>query len=350
MSETVPSPEEKQYPVTRIGSSMEGELLPARPSPPTLAPATRWERVLESYLRSLDSDATRRSYKRHLEVALDALRVATLAELTGEMLLDWRAHVTASGLAPATQSQALAALRSFLKWSGALGAHGLPDAIISKTLPSPRATVRKPYQVLSEPECARLLAAAQTPRDRALVSLLLGAGLRAGELVALDVSDVRESDDGEATIYIRLGKGRKDRQVPIRTEVARCIRSYLASSGRTLGGDGPLLLSADRARRRADRRLSARAVGYLLERLCEDAAIDAKKISPHSLRHGYALRALRQGARCRCSRSSSVTRVSPRPPSTSTISTSPSSVRRCRPCQARLRPKSPTWATCGRTN
>jgi site-specific recombinase XerD len=201
---------------------MEGELLPALPSAPTLAPTMPWERVLESYLRSLDSDATRRSYKRQVEVAVGALRVATLAELTGEMLLDWRAHVTASGLAPATQSQALAALRSFLKWSGALGAHGLPDAIIAKTLPSPRATVRKPYQVLSEPESARLLAAAKTARDRALVSLLLGAGLRAGELVALDVSDVRESDDGEATIYVRLGKGRKDRQVPIRAEVARC--------------------------------------------------------------------------------------------------------------------------------
>src|SRR5215216_2307398 len=125
MSETVRTPEEKRYPVRRIGSSMEGELLPALTSAaPTLAPATPWERVLESYLRSLDSDATRRSYKRQVAVALGALRVDTLAELTGEMLLVWRAHVTASGLAPATQSQALAALRSFLKWSGALGAHG----------------------------------------------------------------------------------------------------------------------------------------------------------------------------------------------------------------------------------
>jgi len=109
MSEIIRSPEEKRYPVTRIGSSMDAKLLPALPSAPTLAPATPWERVLESYVRSLDSDATRRSYKRQVEVALGALRVATLAELTGEMLLDWRAHVTASALAPATQSQALAA-------------------------------------------------------------------------------------------------------------------------------------------------------------------------------------------------------------------------------------------------
>lgn len=84
--------------------------------------------------------------------------------------------------------------------------------------------------------------------------------------------------------------------MPLRRDVARIIRRYIGSSGRELGGRGPLFLSDDPAHRTDDRRLSTRAVGFLVERLVAAAGIEGKRISPHSTRHTFAIRALRAGA------------------------------------------------------
>lgn len=256
-----------------------------------------WQRALDVFLDSRsDSPHTRRAYKRQVSKAMTALGVHALAHVTGEGLAAWRAQLTGSTLAAGSQAQGLAAMRSFLRWGRAFGLHRLPDELVRETLRTPRASVVRPYQVLSEPEIARLLAVDSLERDRALVAVLLGAGLRAAEVVALDVGDVHEDQDGEVTLHVRAGKGRKDRVVPIRLELAQVIRHYLATSSRRLGDSGPLFLSHDPARRRPDGRLSTRAVGYLVERLCHAARIEAKRISPHSARHTYALRALRAGA------------------------------------------------------
>jgi site-specific recombinase XerD len=278
---------------------MAAEIEPFRPAAPEPIRAEHvpWPRALSLFLDAkADSPHTRRAYGRHVEAAMAAMNVYSLTELSGAALAEWRAKVTSSSLAPGSQSQALAALRSFLKWSRALGLHRLPDDLIRETLKTPRATVRRPYNVLSEPEIASLLACAHSKRDRALIAVLLGGGLRAAELVNLDVSDLHEDQDGELALHVRAGKGRKDRVVPIRGSVARLLRTYLGSTRRRLGSDGPLFLSADPAKRRPDRRMSTRAVGYLVDRLCEQAGIEAKKISPHSCRHSYAIRALRGGA------------------------------------------------------
>jgi hypothetical protein len=159
---------------------MARELVPLRGE--ALAQTTPWLRVLDVYLDTLDSPHTRRSYERHIAAALETLQVATLAELTGELLAAWRAHVAGAELALGSQAQALAALRSFLKWARLFGAHTLPKDMIGELLKTPGGSVQRPYQVLSEPEAARLLGAATSARDRALLALLLGAGLRAAEL------------------------------------------------------------------------------------------------------------------------------------------------------------------------
>jgi integrase len=79
--------------------------------------------------------------------------------------------------------------------------------MIGELLKTPGGSVQRPYQVLSEPEAVRLLGAAGSARDRALVALLLGAGLRAGELVALDVGDLREDERGDFAVHVRASKG-----------------------------------------------------------------------------------------------------------------------------------------------
>jgi site-specific recombinase XerD len=222
--------------------------------------------------------------------------VITLAELSGADLAAYRAAVVASPVAPASQAQALSALRSFLRWSRTMGAAMLSAEVVTEALRTPRASVLRPYPALSEPELGALLLAAENPRDRALLAVLLGAGLRVSEVVGLDVADLLEDADGGARLCVRLGKGRKDRQVPVQPEVVTAIRRYLAAAGRRLGDPGPLFRAYDRAATRLARgRLTARSVGALVTRLASPAGIDAKAVSPHALRHTYALRCLRLG-------------------------------------------------------
>ena len=217
-----------------------------------------------------------------------------VADLNGAQLAAYRAHLTNNSLAPASQAQALAALRAFLHWSGTMGAHRLSGDVIRAALKTPRGSTRKPYQVLSEPEGAALLGAVTTPRDLALLAVMLGAGLRAAEAVGLDITDVLHEQEGGAALHVRQGKGRKDRIVPIQADVARAIRAYLAATGRHLGQGGPLFRAHDRAATKLPRgRLTTRAAGYVVARCTTAAGIDAKQISPHSLRHTFAIRSLR---------------------------------------------------------
>ncbi|MGI8912343.1 MAG: site-specific integrase [Chloroflexota bacterium] len=81
----------------------------------TLAHTTPWSIVVGAYLdAATDSPHTRRAYQRHLQAAFTWLGVPAVAALTGAQLAAYRAQLTSNGLAPASQSQALAALRAFL--------------------------------------------------------------------------------------------------------------------------------------------------------------------------------------------------------------------------------------------
>ena len=163
-------------------------------------------------------------------------------------------------------------------------------------LKTPKVVVRRPYRTLGERDIASVLATAATSRDRALLAVLLGGGLRAAEAVGLDVTDLHDDPDGGLVIAVRRGKGRRDRQVPVQPEVSSLLLAYLAETGRRLGDPGPLFRAHDRGHHLRERvRLSTRAVGYLVSQAMEKAGLTAKAISPHSLRHTYAIRALQAG-------------------------------------------------------
>ena len=85
--------------------------------------------------------------------------------------------------------------------------------------------------------------------------------------------------------------------VPVRGDVATFLKRYLVSTRRRLGAEGPLFRAHDpRSHRSPPGRLTARTVGYIVANCAMKAGIDAKRVSPHSLRHTYAIRALRSGA------------------------------------------------------
>jgi integrase/recombinase XerD len=146
---------------------------------------------------------------------------------------------------------------------------------------------------LSAGEAERLIEAAagtapRTLRDRALVELLYGAGLRVSEAVGLDRSAV----DLEQRIVRVLGKGSKERIVPIGREAVDALRRYLARGRPYLDKRHrpELFLNAQGGS------LTRAGAFLILRRLAGVAGLDPARVHPHLLRHSFATHLLEGGA------------------------------------------------------
>jgi integrase/recombinase XerD len=228
------------------------------------------------------------AYRRDLADLAAFLRDSP-AKADADDIRGWLADLRARGLAPASIARRGAAARSFYRHLVLIGEReDNPAAEVDL----PRRRDRLPRS-LSPREVESLIEAAQgvTPRslrDRALVELLYGAGLRVGEAVALDRGRV----DLENRIVRCLGKGDKERIVPLGRQATDALRRYL-SRGR------PHL---DR-RRRSELFLNAqggaltRAGAFLiLRRLAGKAGLEPTRVHPHLLRHSFATHLLEGGA------------------------------------------------------
>jgi integrase/recombinase XerD len=228
------------------------------------------------------------AYRRDL-IALSSFLGKPLAGATTEELERYTAQLRADGLAPATIARRTAAARSFYRHQQLLGVRGDNPAA---ALELPR-RARKLPDTLSPGEMERLIEAAvgTTPRalrDQALVELLYGAGLRISEAMGLDKAGV-DLDDRLVRV---LGKGDKERVVPIGRQAAEALRRYLAR-GR------PYL---DR-RHRPELFLNAKGGGLtragaflILRRLAAKAGLEPGRVHPHLLRHSFATHLLEGGA------------------------------------------------------
>ena len=206
-----------------------------------------------------------------------------------EQVEGWLADLRARGQAPASIARRAAAARSFYRHLVALGLRADNPAA---ELDLPRRRTRLP-RTLSLSEVERLIQAAngvapRALRDRALVELLYGAGLRVGEAVGLERGGV----DLESRIVRCVGKGDKERVVPLGRQAVEALRRYLAR-GR------PYL---DR-RHRPELFLNAqggaltRAGAFLiLRRLAAKAGLEPTRVHPHLLRHSFATHLLEGGA------------------------------------------------------
>ncbi|HPC04362.1 MAG TPA: tyrosine recombinase XerC [Syntrophales bacterium] len=125
-------------------------------------------------------------------------------------------------------------------------------------------------------------------RDRAILELLYGAGIRVSELTGLDREDL---DSANGLIRVR-GKGRKERIVPFGAPAGKAVRDYLETAvpAAPPPGEGtPLFLN------RFGKRLTARSVARILDRHLAQRGIP-KKIGPHALRHSFATHLMDGGA------------------------------------------------------
>jgi integrase/recombinase XerD len=228
------------------------------------------------------------AYRRDLFALADWLEHSP-ASVTTEELERYLAELRAAGLSGATIARRVASLRSFFRHLVLIGA---ADANPAADLDLPRRARRLP-RVLSPSEVERLIDAAagttpRTLRDRALVELLYGAGLRVGEAVGLDKGGV----DLDQRLVRTIGKGGKERVVPVGREAVEALRRYL-------GRGRPHL---DR-RHRPELFLNAqggpltRAGAFLiLRKLAAKAGLEPERVHPHLLRHSFATHLLEGGA------------------------------------------------------
>jgi len=196
---------------------------------------------------------------------------------------------------PATLGRKLAALRTFFRYLVREGRCRLDP---TAGMPTPRTPKRLP-RPLAVDDCTTLMEASKPEgsesdekrlRDRALVELLYGAGLRVGELSSLDVRDV-ELQRGEVRVW---GKGGVERVVPLPAESRATLAAYL-DARRTPGLLAQPLFTALRRRRDGPRRLGVRDVRRVLKARALAAGIGGR-VHPHRLRHSYATHLLDMGA------------------------------------------------------
>jgi len=206
----------------------------------------------------------------------------------------WLGELSELGRADSTVARKLSALRVFFAFLQRTGGRDESPARLVRARASgrrlPAFLTRRQIDALFEPDGRGVGAedgasGAAEARDRALLEVLYSSGLRLAELHGLDVGDI---DGGRGLVRV-LGKGRKERIVPVGSSAVRAVERYLEATGRGVAGDGPLFLS-ERGRRLSRRQIQ-RVVG---ERLA--LAADGEAMSPHALRHSFATHLLDEGA------------------------------------------------------
>ena len=218
---------------------------------------------------------TLEAYRRDLE-RFTALSPKPPEALTAHDLNGFVAALHSRGLAPRSIRRNLSSVRSYLAWLHSRRRLKKNPAAGTR---SPRGANKLP-NALDADQAARLLDfEASTPtdkRDKAIMELFYGSGLRLSELVGINVADL----DLEAGFVTVLGKGGKNRQVPLGRHSVRAIREWLECREH-VSGDAPLFTG------RGHTRISPRTVQSRLKRRAV-IQLGSNQLHPHMLRHSFA--------------------------------------------------------------
>jgi integrase/recombinase XerC len=220
---------------------------------------------------------------RELEAFLAREGRGPLAQADARALRAWLVWLHGRKLARASVARRLSSVRSCFRF---LVRRGILDQNPARLVRSPRIGRRLP-NVLPKDESKELLdrapdASVAGLRDHAILELLYATGIRVAECCGLDLADL---DRGQGVVRV-LGKGKREREVPVGDAALGAIDAYLARSGRRAGALFANLRGG---------RLTARSVHRLVRRCARAAGID-RRVTPHTLRHSFATHMLGEGA------------------------------------------------------
>ena len=255
-----------------------------RPVPP---PAPEARRLIALYLRTLTSPQTIKTYNTEIVLFVSYLENELgkgLGGLTAEDVSLYREHLMGT-YAGATAAKKLAVLRRFLMFTFMAGATTVNPESLRFFAKSPRVRQDSSYNVLTDEELSRMLAAARASnyRDYVLLAVMAGCGLREVEVVGIKIGDFRDVGGGQTFLRV-LGKGGKVRNVAISPDLWRLIQRFVILTGRSFTSHPDSRKPLITSRVGQDKILTTRSVQNIVKKYVRAAGI-TKAISPHSIRH-----------------------------------------------------------------
>ena len=248
------------------------------------------DRYIEKFIRYLQieknySRHTILNYKLDLEHFKNFLGELSLEKVDYLILRKYLAALKEKNLKSRSVSRRLSALRTFFKF---LIREGLLKNNPVASLSSPKQDKPLPL-FLTEEEVTKLIEAAQPKderglRDRAVMETLYSTGIRVSELVGLNIEDI-DFIGGVAKV---MGKGKKERIVPIGDIALSTIRAYLERRKKHIEAQALFL-------NKSGRRITDRGVRNIIDKYIRMASIK-QGVSPHTLRHSFATHLLDRGA------------------------------------------------------
>ncbi len=229
------------------------------------------------------------SYERDLRRYFRFMGTRRPEDITQSDVVSFLSHLSIEGISTPSSARSLSAIRGFHKY---LMGDGLAPRDPTENVESPRGWKRLP-KTLSSADVDSLLNQPDTSttiglRDKAMLEMLYASGLRVSELVGLRMPDINL----ERGFLLVMGKGSKERVVPMGEAAIATVREYLARARPSLlkGRDSELLFISSQRRRMTRQTFWERIKSYTTK-----AGIE-KTVSPHTLRHSFATHLLDNGA------------------------------------------------------
>lgn len=256
---------------------------------------TTVERATDDFVRHLRernaSAHTIKAYTGDLDVFAAYIGSREWKSIDHIAIRGFLSHLYDKGLSKTSVARALAAVRSLYRW---LAQEGVVEQNPAKLVSTPRLAKKLPrvptIEEVNSVLDGKMPEVASFPeRDRLLLELLYGCGIRNSELVGINLDDIRISNEA---ILIR-GKGKKERYVPFGGSAGEALAHYLPWRQQllaTLKRSTPALLVNQRGGR-----LTTRSVGRIVKRIAVAKGL-SPDVHPHTLRHAFGTHMLEEGA------------------------------------------------------
>jgi len=253
------------------------------------------EKAVDQFLRGLRernaSVHTIKAYGNDLGMFAGFVGAAGWSSIDHVRIRGFLSHLYERGLSKTSVARALAAVRSLFRWLAREGVVQQNPAALVATPKLPKNLPRVPtIEEMNSVLDGQMPETASFPeRDRLLLELLYGCGIRNSELIGINLDDVRITSEA---ILIR-GKGKKERYVPFGDSAKAALAGYLPARNRLLAEfhrNTPALVINQRGRR-----LTTRSVRRIVKKIAVSKGL-SPDVHPHTLRHAFGTHMLEEGA------------------------------------------------------